>query len=354
MHANRCLAGGNSIAPCDAFRAPPPTSLLSKRTNQFVDIEMRAETETIRQRPMRDAYGDGTQSPAASLKRGPILDTLEEVKYHGQRAVSGMAMMFATVMGLIVVLGGIAYVVESAQNFVNRHDIKHLEMKTWGSIDIKESLKDEGKNKLAIILYNESDPFHVPFLKAAKQTNLKHEVEFFKLDCEEYGSECDKLEDHKTRTRPDVYFVLKSKEEYSYDDEKPTESWLVDYINANGLAKPESRNELAASLASWADGASSRAPGMIAKRKEEEEARRKKQEEEWKNNPNYGKYMGRHGRYPGMGMDHYGYGDDDWKAKMGKEEGKEEEAEEKPAETGAVEEKPTETTTTTTTTGESN
>ena len=112
-------------------------------------------------------------------------------------------------------------------------------------------------------------------------------------------------------------------------------------------------NELAASLASWADGASSRAPGMIAKRKEEEEARRKKQEEEWKNNPNYGKYMGRHGRYPGMGMDHYGYGDDDWKAKMGKEEGKEEEAEEKPAETGAVEEKPTETTTTTTT-GESN
>ena len=239
------------------------------------------------------------------------MDRVEEVKYHGKQAIDKCAMLVGLVCGMMVVLGGFAYAVEQVVLFRNRHDIRDVDV-DYGSLKLWDV------DAAALILYNDSDFLHTSILKAAKYANLAHEVEFFKLDCEEHEDECKRVENHETKTRPDVYFMHKG---------DATESWMEDYLKGGGLAKPETQEEVTASLVKWADLAAPRA-------KERKEKLDKEQQERWAKEskdgggPYGGRFGGMHGRYghgyggyPGMGG--YPYGDEDEIGEVkGDEEGK--------------------------------
>lgn len=143
-----------------------------------------------------------------------LMDRVEEVKYHGKQAIDKCAMLVGLACGMMVVLGGLAYAVEQVMLFKNRHDIQDVDVE-YGSLKLWDV------DRAALILYNDSDFLHTGILKAAKYANLANEVEFFKLDCEEHEDACKRVENHETKTRPEVYFMHKG---------DATESWMEDYL----------------------------------------------------------------------------------------------------------------------------
>ena len=221
---------------------------------------------------------DSMRHRGVALESSPLADRLEEVKFHGSRAVGCCAQLLAAVFAGLIVVSGVAYVVHVGNMVIHGEGIPDADME-YGM------LHHSDHDRIALVMFNESDFLHSDFLHAANKvwgagTSSAGPVTWQKLDCHEHEEECKRQEEHTDRPRPDVVLLYKGSR---------TESWREDFLKAAGRSYPGDREQIIASLTTWIQLAGERAE---AKHKEQEAERMKKYAG-----------MGRHGGYP------YGYGD---------------------------------------------